>query len=49
LLALRPLLAVLLALPVAAQAASRVEAVPVPPEMRSSAFTVKVDGQHEGL
>jgi hypothetical protein len=45
LLALRPLLALLLALPVAAQAASRVDAVPVPPEMRSSAFTVKVNGQ----
>ena len=45
LLALRPLLVVLLALPIAAQAASRVQPVPVPQEMRSSAFTVKVNGQ----
>jgi hypothetical protein len=36
---------VLLALPLAAQAASRVEPVPVPPEMRSSAYTVKVNGK----
>jgi hypothetical protein len=44
-LGIRSLLVVLLALPVAAQAASRVEAAPVPKEMRSSAFTVKVNGQ----
>ena len=42
--ALRLLLAALLALPVAAPAASRIEAAPVPPEMRSTAFTVKVNG-----
>jgi len=34
-----------LALSVAAQAASRVEPVPVPGELRSQAFTVKVDGK----
>ena len=45
-LAFRPLLVALFALPVAAHAASRVEAAPVPPEMRSTAFTVRVNGQH---
>jgi len=45
LLALRSMLVVLLALPIAAQAASRVQPVPVPQEMHSSAFTVKVNGQ----
>jgi hypothetical protein len=42
---LRPLLVVVLALPVAAHAAARVQAAPVPPEMRSTAFTVRVNGQ----
>ena len=41
---LRPLLVVLFALPAAAQAA-RVQAAPVPAEMRSTAFTVTVNGQ----
>ena len=41
----RLLLVVLLALPVAAHAASRVQAAPVPAEMRSTAFTVTVNGQ----
>jgi hypothetical protein len=41
----RSLLVVLLALPIAAHAASRVQAAPVPPEMRSTAFTVTVNGQ----
>jgi hypothetical protein len=45
LLAFRLLLVVLLALPVAAHAAARVQAAPVPPEMRSTAFTVHVNGQ----
>jgi hypothetical protein len=45
LLAFRPLLVVFLALPVAAHAAARVQAAPVPPEMRSTAFTVRVNGQ----
>jgi len=45
LLGFRPLLVVLLALPVAAHAASRVQAAPVPQEMRSTAFTVTVNGQ----
>ncbi|MGA3082260.1 MAG: PA14 domain-containing protein [Terracidiphilus sp.] len=44
-LGFRPLLVVLLALPVAAHAASRVQAAPVPQEMRSTAFTVTVNGQ----
>ena len=44
-LAFRLLLVVLLALPVAAHAAARVQAAPVPPEMRSTAFTVHVNGQ----
>jgi hypothetical protein len=45
LLAFRPLLAVLLVVPLAAQAASRVQAVPVPEELRSTAFTMTVNGQ----
>ena len=44
-LVLRPLLVAILALPVAVQAASRVQAAPVPAEMRSTAFTVTVNGQ----
>ena len=44
-LGIRPLFAALLALPVAAHAASRVQAAPVPPEMRSTAFTVTVNGK----
>ena len=43
--AFRPLLVVLLALPAAAQATASVQAAPVPPEMRSTAFTVRVNGQ----
>ena len=42
---LRWLLVVVLALPFVAHAATRVQAVPVPEEMRSSAFTVSVNGQ----
>jgi hypothetical protein len=45
LLGFRPLLVAVLALPVAAHAAARVQAAPVPPEMRSTAFTVRVNGQ----
>jgi hypothetical protein len=45
LLGFRSLLVVVLAFPVAAHAASRVQAAPVPAEMRSSAFTVTVNGQ----
>jgi hypothetical protein len=45
LLSLRSLLVVLFALPVAAQGASRVQAAPVPPEMRATDFTVRVNGQ----
>jgi len=45
LLAFRPLLVVLFALPVAAHAAARVQSAPVPPEMRSTAFAVRVNGQ----
>jgi hypothetical protein len=45
LLAFRPLLIALFALPVAAHAVDRVQAAPVPPEMRSTAFTVRVNGQ----
>ena len=41
----RSLLFVLLVLPFAAHAAPRVQAVPVPQEMRSSAFTATVNGQ----
>ena len=44
-LGFRPLLAAFLALPVVAHAAPRVQAAPVPPEMRSMAFTVAVNGQ----
>ena len=44
-LGFRPLFVVLLALPAAAYAASRVQAAPVPAEMRSTAFTVTVNGQ----
>ena len=42
---LRPLAAFLLTFPVFLQAASHVRPVPVPPEMRSNAFTVMVDGK----
>jgi hypothetical protein len=45
LLAYRLLLVAVLALPVAAHAAARVQSAPVPPEMRSTAFTVRVNGQ----
>jgi len=45
LLGLRLLLAALLALPVVADAATRVQAAPVPPEMRATEFTVRVNGQ----
>ena len=41
----RSLLAVLLTLPVVLQAATRVQPVPVPDEMRSSDFAVTVNGQ----
>src|SRR5665213_3354055 len=43
---LRPLLVSLLALPALVHAASHVQAAPVPPEMRSTAFVVTVNGQH---
>ena len=42
---LRSLLVAVLALPVSLHAASRVQAAPVPPELRSTAFTVTVNGQ----
>jgi hypothetical protein len=42
---IRTLIAAVLALPAALHAASRIEAAPVPAEMRSTAFTVTVDGQ----
>ena len=42
---LRTLFAVLLLLPAVTQAASRIQAVTVPAEMRSTAFTVAVNGQ----
>jgi len=45
LLGFRALLVAVLAFPVAAHAASRVQAAPVPAEMRSTAFTVTVNGQ----
>ncbi|MGD0801803.1 MAG: PA14 domain-containing protein [Terracidiphilus sp.] len=45
LLGFRTLLVAVLALPVAAQAASLVQAAAVPAEMRSTAFTVRVNGQ----
>ena len=44
-LGFRALLVAVLAFPVAAHAASRVQAAPVPAEMRSTAFTVTVNGQ----
>ena len=44
-LGFRPLLVVLLAMPVAAQAAARVQSAPVPPEMRATDFFVRVNGQ----
>ncbi len=44
LLGIRPLFAALVALPIAAHAAPRVQAAPVPQEMRSTAFTVTVNG-----
>jgi hypothetical protein len=49
LLGIRPLLVAVLAFPLAAHAASRVYPVPVPQEMRSTAFTVTVDGQPVGV
>jgi hypothetical protein len=45
LLGFRLLLVAFLALPVAAHAANRVQAAPVPPEMRSTAFSVTVNGK----
>jgi hypothetical protein len=42
---IRSLLAVLLMLPLCARAASRVQTAPVPAEMRSTAFTVTVNGK----
>jgi hypothetical protein len=45
LLGFRSLLIAVVALPAAAHAASRVQAAPVPQEMRSSAFTVSVNGK----
>ena len=42
---LRSLLVIVFALPLAARATSRVQAAPVPPEMRSAAFTVRVNRQ----
>ena len=44
-LGFRSLLVVLLALPAATHASARVQAAPVPPVMRSTAFTVTVNGQ----
>ncbi|HEY1159470.1 MAG TPA: PA14 domain-containing protein, partial [Terracidiphilus sp.] len=44
-LGFRSLLVAILALPVAAHAASRVQAAPVPEELRSTAFIVTVNGQ----
>jgi hypothetical protein len=44
-LAFRTVLVAVLALPVAAYAAARVQAAPVPAEMRSTAFTVTVNGR----
>jgi hypothetical protein len=48
-LGFRSLAAFILALPIAAHAASRVQAAPVPVEMRSSAFSVTVNGQAVGV
>ncbi len=45
LLDFRSLLVAFLALPVATHAAARIQAAPVPVEMRSTAFTVTVNGQ----
>jgi hypothetical protein len=45
----RLLFVAFLALPVAVHAASRVQAAPVPAEMRSTAFTVTVNGQAVGV
>jgi PA14 domain/PKD domain len=45
LLVLRSLLVVILALPIAAHAATRIQAAAVPDELRSTAFTVTVNGQ----
>jgi hypothetical protein len=45
LLGFRTLFVAVLAFPLAAHAASRVQAAPVPAEMRSTAFTVTVNGQ----
>jgi hypothetical protein len=45
LLGFRSLLVAVLALPLAAHAASRVQAAPVPEEMRSTAFAARVNGQ----
>jgi hypothetical protein len=42
---LRSLFFAVLVLPLAAQAATRVQAAPVPQEMRSTAFTVRVNGK----
>ena len=44
-LGFRSLFVALLALPLVAHAASRVQAAPVPPEMQSTAFAVTVDGK----
>jgi hypothetical protein len=44
-LAFRTLVVAVFALPVAAYAAARVQAAPVPAEMRSTAFTVTVNGK----
>ena len=41
----RSLLVALFALPLASHAATRIQAAPVPPEMKSTAFTVTVNGQ----
>jgi PA14 domain len=41
----RSLLVALLVLPIAAHAATRIQAAPVPPELKSIAFTVTVNGQ----
>ena len=41
----RCLLAVVLVFPVTAYAASHVQAAPVPPELKSTAFTITVNGQ----
>jgi hypothetical protein len=41
----RSFLVALLALPIASHAATRIQAAPVPPEMKSTTFTVTVNGQ----